>query len=238
MFNQTKPESPEPVDNKQKNAELINRLQKKFDLDRDTLTIRLEHTQYGPKGHINLVLKVLPSDVASINNSTGTDENSHSRVNATVLEFLTEEAELFGIKNLDEWRETSFVTDGLDFTMMEFQRYIDQLPLENSFIKFFVSSTGQISSVSAELMPAPPELYMAAKKDTLTEERIRAIAEETLLRMGLDASTGLSGRNYLKAEKIAVPTPPYVLWKVESKGAIFIDAFTGEVLIKLSGTRR
>lgn len=233
-----KPKPEESPENIQKNKELKKKLLKKYDLDNDNLTIRLDHTQHGPKGYINLMRKRLPDHVSDTTASTVSNENNHSRVNAIVQEFLTVEAALFGIKDLEELRETNYDVDERGLTSIRFQRYIDQLPLEDSSIQFFVRSTGEISSVSARVAPSPPELYEAVKKETLPETRILEIAEDTLRGVGFDVTVNPYMRQYIKTQKVAISTPPYVFWRVESYWNILIDAFSGEVVEKLSNIRR
>lgn len=226
------------AENERKNKELKKKLLKKYGLDKDTLTIRLEHTQHGPKGYISMWRNRSPGHDNDTKDTPVIKENTHSRVTSIVREFLTEEAELFGIADLNELREIHYETDVRGLTSIRFQRYIDQLPLENSTIQFFVRSSGEVSEVSARLSPSSPELYEAVKKETLSEERIRAIAEETLRGVGFDVTINPYMRQYIKAHKVAIATPPYVLWKVESYWNLVINAFTGEVIEKYSNIMR
>ncbi len=230
-------ESSEKIKNDNKNKELKEKLLKKYDIYKDTFTIRLEHTQHGSSGYINMRYKESPG---SINYKTSSiiKENYHSHVHAIVREFLKEEVELFRITDLDELRETRYEIDDLGFTLIEFQRYISKLPLENSRILFFIRATGEISEVSAKLILAPPELYEAANKEHIPESRAREIAEVALRELNYDANTNLSIRRHMRTGKIAISSSPYVLWKVESYWNILIDAFSGAVVEKIPNFMR
>jgi hypothetical protein len=100
-----------------------------------------------------------------------------------------------------------------------------------------IGTDDTLSSISAEAVPVPPELYQAVEKETLGEEALLPIIEqdlkaENILYKSIQAT---------KTEKIAVPAPPYVLWQTEVTAIGYfgswryrIDAFTGNVIDKRS----
>jgi len=225
-------ESPE---DKQKNKDLKKKLLRKYDLDKDTLTIRVEHTQYGKLGRINLSFK---KSISNDIKQSSANKLDRSLAKSIVKKIIEEEADLFGMIDLDELVETEYRVDELGFTVIALQRHINQLPVEFAFFRFFIRANGEISSVTANLFPSPPELYEAVKKETISEARAREIAESVLREVGYDVAANPYMREYIKTKKIAIPTPPYVLWKVESYWNIFINAFTGAVLEKHSNFRR
>ncbi len=226
-----KPKPEESPENKQKNKELKKMLLKKYDLDKEALTIRLEHTPHGPKGHLHISGKMSPTNIPKKNNSLVLKLNKDSNAEAIALAFLEEEADLLGITDLNEYISHRIVVSAEGYTNIFFGRHINGISLDDTAIRVTVSPELFISSVSATLELAPPQLYAMAKQDTLPEEQIREIAVKVFKEV--DHYSDLTNiKKSMTVQKIAIPTPPYILWKVESRWQILFDAFTGDVLEK------
>ena len=121
----------------------------------------------------------------------------------------------------------------LTTTNVYYRRYINDLPLENAYIQITIGHEENIRSVSAELVTSPSELYEAVKKKTLSESEIRKIIEQNLGSFQKD----LMGMKISEIRKIAISSPPYVVWTanagVKSDHGMWgykVDAFTGEIL--------
>ncbi len=187
----------------------------------------LYQTPHGLQGSLHIRGHFMPKNAPA----AGGDRDSRSR--ALAKAFLQEEASLLGITNMDEIREFAINTDkgyGGDITQIYYRRYINDLELDNEVIHITIGPDETINHVSASLVPVPLELYQAAAKETLPEKKIREIVQQDL------KSTMIKAKDAKISEirKIAVPTSPYVIWKVYAKWLYTIDAFTGEILTKKS----
>lgn len=190
----------------------------------------LHDTPNGPKGHLHINGEMKPDKLAVVDG-----ERAWERGMAKGL--LEQEAFTFGITNTDEIQERKVVTStGYygEITNVYFHRVINGLVLENSDFNVTVDATRNVSSVTAEVVPAPPELYEVTKKQTLTKDKIRYIIESNL-RSGNSAPT----IKINKLEKLASDLAPYVVWNADvilkdglGRWKFRIDAFTGEILQK------
>lgn len=190
----------------------------------------LQVTPNGPKGHLHISGEMKPDKIPVV-------EGEHSWERGMAKGFLEQEAPTFGIENTDEIQErkvTASVGYYGDTTNVYFHRVINGLVLENSDFNVTIDTTRNVSSVSAEVVPAPPELYEATKRPTLAEDKIKRIIESNL-------KSGNSNPNikFNRVEKLATEAPPYVIWKVDvilkddlGRWRFRIDAFTGEILEK------
>ncbi len=202
----------------------------------DDLTSTLEETLNGPKGKLHFMrIKdggITPKRVTASKNI----QNHEDRARAIAKAFIKEETSLFGIINMEEIREIRIKTEkGHDdeYTMIRYRRYINNLELDGMYIWIDVELDGRISWISADLVPVPPELYEAVKKKTLIEAEIRTIIEQNLGSFQKD----LTGMKISEIRKIAISSPPYVVWVanagVKSDHGMWgytVDAFTGEIL--------
>jgi hypothetical protein len=204
-------------------------------IHKDDLTSILQQTPYGPSGklHINSFEKpITPQNVVI------TDASVQGRARAIAQAFLEEEASLFGITNMEEIREirvNAIKGDRGGVTSVHYRRYINNLELENMYIRITVGPEDTITNMDANLVAPPPELYQAVKKKILSEAEIRRIVEQDLESAGVDSKD----MRVLSIEKAAIPSPPHVVWKVDinlkksgGRWKYRIDAFTGEVLEK------
>ena len=191
----------------------------------------IEQTQDGPRGRLNIRGKIVPK--AEI---VGTDKKERSR--AIAKAFLEEEADLFGITDMEEIREIGIYSgkgrDG-EYTNINYRRYIDNLELGEMYIRLRVGPREKITRVNAELVPVPIELYEAVKKQTITEDKAIKTVERDLNSDGIEPKD----IRILKIVKVAISSPPYVIWTVdanlkkgEGRWGYQIDAFTGEILKK------
>jgi hypothetical protein len=169
-----------------------------------------------------------------------TDTSVQGRARAIAKAFLEEEAIMLGISNIGEIKEMSIDVftspyTNLTTTNVNYRYYIENLELENAYIQITIGHDENIRSVSAELVPTPPELYEAVKKKTLTEGEILKIVKQDLESAGIDSKE----MRVLSIKTVAIPSPPYVIWKADvnlKKGGgrwkYRIDALTGELLEK------
>lgn len=206
-------------------------------IHKDDMTSTLQLTPNGPSG--NLYINSFERPITP-QNITITDASVQGRARAIARAFLREETTLFGISNMDEIREMRIDTftspyTKLTTTNIHYRRYIDNLELKDMYIGITIGQYENIRSVSAELVPTPPELYEAVTKKTLSEIEILKIVEQDL------ESVGINSRDMrvLKVEKVVIPSPPYVIWKPDvnlKKGigrwGYDINAFTGEIIKK------
>lgn len=216
--------------------EVKNYLMEKYKLRKHDVSSSLQQTPNGPSGKLHLRGDIVPQNIANAKRM----KNREDRARAIAGVFLKEEASLLGITNMDEIREMSIDTftspyNNLTTTNIRYQRYINDLELEYAYIGITIEHDGNIRSVSAELVPTPPELYEAVKEKILTEGEILKIVKQDLESAGIDPKD----MRVLSIEKVAIPSPPYVIWKADinlKKGGgrwkYRINAFTGEILEK------
>ena len=205
------------------------RLTEKYKKVRD-VSSTLFDTPNGPKGHLDIGGEMKPETVPVV-------EGEYAWERGMARGFIEQEASTFGIADVDEVKERKVVRSvGYygDITNVYFHRVINGLVLEHSDFNVTVDTIRNISSVVAEVVPAPPELYEATKKPTLAEEKIRSIIENDL-----KAANSVSIYKINRLEKLATYTLPYVVWNADviSKDSLGrwkfrIDAFTGEILEK------
>jgi hypothetical protein len=103
-----------------------------------------------------------------------------------------------------------------------------------------------ITGIDARLVPVAPEVYEATKKKMISEDKIRSIVEDDLTK---DTKSGYTKLRKAELEshgeeridiirsfnKLAITTPPYVIWKVSYSHYVYkIDAFSGKILNKFN----
>jgi hypothetical protein len=197
------------------------------------VTSSIQETPNGPQGSLRI-----SGDFTPKNALPPSEGDRNSRALAIARAFLEEEAALLGIKNMDElrirWSHTSKVYGG-EATNIYYDRYIHDIKLDLSTIHITIGPSETIRYVNASLVPAPPELYQAATREMLKEDKIREIVEPNLKSAKFD----VKNIKIAQVDKVAVPKPPYVIWKVLAGSTVgrgawefLIDAFTGEVLEK------
>jgi Zn-dependent metalloprotease len=145
---------------------------------------------------------------------------------------MEEEPELLGIIKPEEIREVNINTSkgyNGDYTNVNYQRYINGIELKNADMQITIGPNENISGISARLVPVSLEVYEATKKKTLSEEEIRSIIENDLRQNNIDPKSGIPTYH-----KIAILSPPYVVWIVRRHWIYTINAFTGEIIEKAS----
>ncbi|HDH53813.1 MAG TPA: hypothetical protein ENH24_04945, partial [Nitrospirae bacterium] len=167
--------------------EVKNYLMEKYKLRKHDVSSSLQQTPNGPSGKLHLRGDIVPQNIANAKRM----KNREDRARAIAGVFLKEEASLLGITNMDEIREMSIDTftspyNNLTTTNIRYQRYINDLELEYAYIGITIEHDGNIRSVSAELVPTPPELYEAVKEKILTEGEILKIVKQDLESAGID----------------------------------------------------
>jgi hypothetical protein len=109
-----------------------------------------------------------------------------------------------------------------------YDHYLRGIKLDGTTMEIQIGPNGWIERVSISLVPIERELLYALLDPFLSEKEIRTEIEKDLL---------ASGKNWkqvtgFRAEKRAMPVPPYLIWKVELAGVSMeytIDAFTGAI---------
>jgi hypothetical protein len=189
---------------------------------------RVHHTLHGPSGDIFVMGDIATPRKPDL--SAVSDKHTRSRIIAKA--FIKDEATLFGIINSDEIREYNII-DGKgkkgDYTIVYLRRYINEIELQNSELDIEVGQNENIRSFSARLVAVPPEVYEATMKKTLSEEEIRSIVENDLKQNNINPKSGVP-----TYRKIAMLSPPYVVWIVRRHFIYTINAFSGEVIEKAS----
>jgi hypothetical protein len=204
-------------------------------LRKDDLVSTLKQTPHGPEGTLYFRGDIVPKNAARARGI----KNREDRARAVTMAFLEEEGGLFGIDNIAEMREIRiFTSEGYDgeYVTILYLRYIDGLELDRSYVRITTRpEIDKITSVAAELIPAPPELYAAVRSETLGRNEILDIVRQDLTSAGINAAD----MRLLSIKKVAVPSSPYVIWNVDinlrmqlGRWKYRIDAFTGEILEK------
>jgi hypothetical protein len=192
----------------------------------------------GPDGFAgNFFISGDLTDDAVIKSMEVIDENA---LRSIARSFLTEQADIFGISNLDEdIREISMKTDRHGRTHIAYHRYIHGLRLDEMSIIMHMEEDGKIFAINGYLVPVSPSLInkLASKTESgLSEDEIKKIIGENLEPDGFDPVKLL----FNKLEKVIIPSDPYIVWKADviSEGRTgrwdyYIDALTGSVLKKM-----
>jgi len=161
---------------------------KKYLIDKYTniseLSSTLQETPLGPRGYIFIAGNIRPKIQSS---NISEEPDTETRARAIAKAFLEEEATLLGITDLGEIREryikTETVHDG-EQTLIKYSRIINGLPYDNAYVDITVGHDNNILHVSAELVPAPQQLYKAVSNQTLTEEQIKTIIKQDVVTSG------------------------------------------------------
>lgn len=204
----------------------------KYKLKKDDVISEIQQTPNGPSGKLYIMGEnITPKTVMA----TG---DVKTRARSIAKAFLQEEAVLLGIPNIDETKEMAINVDtspytNLTTTNIYYRRYINNLELENASIQITVGHDEKIKTVIAELIPAPPELYEAVKKTTLTKDEAVNIIKRDLQLNRIDPN----GIRKLNITKIAIQSQPYVIWRADvilstGRFGYSINAFTGEIVEK------
>lgn len=195
------------------------------------------------------------------------EQTREDKARSLAKAFLEEEADLLGIIDINELYETEVKTNEYNngiYTDIYYVRKIGNIELEKSYINIAMGPNETISAASANIIHVTPELSHAAKKKTLSKEKIYNIIKRDLKRAKPDMPVVLQ---ILETKKVALPKPPYIIWKVrvarvaplkiinspspqsfraplpgEEEPDVGwnyrIDAFTGEILDKQSAIQR
>jgi fungalysin/thermolysin propeptide len=216
----------QPANSQKPAPHLKQYLTEKYQI-RDVIS-SLHQTPHGPEGSLNIIGPITPT--AIVQGATGA-ERSRSAAKA----FIAEETSLFGILDINELRESDMRSDEQGGSHIHYRRYLDDVPLEGMSITVHVGRDEKITSLEAQVVPVSPELSQAAKRETIAESAARTVVDHDLKSAGID----LKNVRVLKSEKVAIPSAPYIVWKMDvnvKKGIgrwlYTIDAFTGEMLEK------
>ncbi len=128
-------------------------------------------------------------------------------------------------------------------TVISHRVYVGDLPLRGARVQLALDGDGRIRRVSAELPVVPDALRQATLRPTLDEQSVLRLVQADIEADARSANAPYAVRRYAsdtarrptQVEKLAVPTPPYVIWEVRSIWRYDIDAFTGKILRKTPG---
>lgn len=174
------------------------------------------------------------------------EPGKHGQARARARAFLEEEAvSLFGIapahiRIKKVWENMpGYVTK----KSIRHEIYVGDLPLEGAWVNFGFDHTNQIINVSAHVVPINAAMRQAAKRPTIDEQQIRRLVQADIEADAKSPDVPYPVKRYVTdprrrstdIAKIAIPSPPYVVWHVQSIWRYYIDAFTGEILSKMPG---
>jgi hypothetical protein len=192
----------------------------------DSLDSSVQQTSDGPLGQIGINGAITMSvDV------TGMSPDDAAR--AVAMAFFNQEAAFFDLPSLSDLHELSLTTTEDGITVIQYSRYIGQLPFVDEFFRVEVNGSHAITRVEANLAPVSAALTSALGQTTLTSDAVKAIVRNDLVRSNQPVEPALS------EPAIGVTwRPPYVVWgargSVGEKPAwgYSINAITGEILNK------
>lgn len=174
------------------------------------------------------------------------EPGEHGKPRAMARAFLQEEAApLFGIRPADIHADK--VSKGrpehVTQTSIRHQIHVGDLPLEGAWVTIGFDSHDRIVNVSARLVPITEAMRQAARHPTIGEQQIRRFVQADIETDAKSEDAPYPVRRYpadpykrpTDVEKFVIPTPPYVVWHVQSIWRYYIDAFTGEILSKTPG---
>lgn len=206
----------------------------------------VKQTMNGPSGKVWLSGDIEPQKKVALDLSKEPDRHVRSRAIAKV--FMDDEPALLGITNSYEMQEMNISTDkGFegDYTHINYHKFINGIELKNADLLIVVGPKENIFSVHARLVPVSSEVYEATQKNTLSEDEVKSIVETDLAaddNSGYDklrkAESDSRGHERIQLrrsfKKVAITTPPYVIWEVSYITYIYnIDAFTGKIMNKI-----
>jgi hypothetical protein len=206
---------------------LLQYFQNKYSQVDDSLEVRIQPTADGPLGQLDI-----SGAIAMSVDVTGMSTEDAAR--AVAMAFLTAEADLLDIPNPGDMHETSLLVDAEDgLTVVQYSRYIGQVPFVDVNISVVVNENHAITHVEATLAPMSTAMASAVGQSTLTSSDVSTIVHNDLVRSNQPVEPTLS-----QPVLAATWRPPYVVWglsgSVGDKPAwgYSIDAFTGEILNK------
>src|SRR3990172_1902978 len=202
----------------------------KDQIDMDRLTSDLQETPQGPRGYLHLGGHIRPRNVEA------TSGDKAARARAIAKAFLKDESELLGLPDLNELREykinTTLGHDG-EYTDIYYTRYIGDFPFDAATVHIAIGPDETITTLSADLVPAPSELYQAVAKKLITESEATEIVERDMKAHRIQSK----GMSISSIHKFALAKPPYVVWIItigtRAKGLVYtINAITGDIIRK------
>jgi len=226
-------DAPTPAENTQRqSAKNLNEyFRGKYKFERSgSVQSSIRQTEFGPRGNLHLFDVEIGFD--NITDLPG--EDGHAR--ALAKAFMEEEADVLGITDMNEIRESRFSkNDGFvkDIVVINYARYIGELELEGSYFEVRLWQN-KIRSLSTALVPVSPELYAAAREKRMSKDKAVKIVERDIKAAGHDPK----GMKLWSIKEIAIPDAPYVIWHVNcgvERGGRWlyrINAFTGEIIKK------
>ncbi|MDH4099523.1 MAG: hypothetical protein OEV28_02970 [Nitrospirota bacterium] len=201
----------------------------------DLPSVHLQMTPYGQQiESIHIRGDITPRDEAKAEKfwKAKNEPSREERARALAMAFLEEEAGLLGIIDMREINEKKISVNeyGTGYIDIYYERKIGNVELEYSFINVGIGPNDIVTNLTVNVIHVTPELYHALRKPTLKKREIYEIVKQDV-KKSLGPDTEL--RIFTGFKKVAIPKPPYVVWK--GRGGAWeyrIDAFTGEILKK------
>lgn len=192
----------------------------------DSVMSNLQETPRGPRGRLSFRGHI------SLYTAKAGSGDPAARARAIANAFLKDEAELFGLPDVNELREQRLTIGDTGYTHIYYTRYIDNLPLEHSDVHIVIAPDEAIFYVDVSLVPVPSELYAAVTNKTIPETVARQIIEKDARTKNADIKRFKSG----KLKIYAIPSAPYAVWKGSvslgggKRWEYDVNAFTGEII--------
>jgi HEAT repeat protein len=188
----------------------------------------LKETPDGPLGTLSVY-----GDL-KVENSGGPGREERAR--AATLAFLKQEADLLGIRDFAEIRETRLMFDE-GACYVDYDRNLGGIPLVWNTYGFRLKPDGTIGQFNAAVVPVSSGLDAAVRHRKISAEKVRKIVERDFDALGLAGASFVTGEPALALA--AYYAAPFVLWEMRgrySKGseqvALYygIDAITGDIV--------
>jgi len=202
---------------------------------KDTRVVsKLKETPDGPLGTLSV------NGDLTVDNSGG--DGREERARAAARAFLAREADLLGIRDFAEIRETRLMCDDTDkverlrsVCYVNYDRVLGGIPLVWNKYDFRLKPNGVIGNFHAAVVPVSSGLDAAVRHRKISTDKARAIVERDLDALGLNRTALTAGEPALAAYFRA----PFILWEIRGRyRAGFdqiswfygVDALTGTIV--------
>jgi Zn-dependent metalloprotease len=154
---------------------------------------------------------------------------------SSAIAFVRDEADFLGITRPDEeLRQRRSVQEDNGKVHVFFDKYIAGLRIDGADVRVHVNADGSVFAFNGYLVTMPSSVKSAVVEAAgsvhITEEIVQTTIADDL---------GLGVAFMMRAEKLAVPAEPYVVWKADvifknalGRWVYTIDAFTGGIVSK------
>ena len=177
-----------------------------------TVVSKLKETPDGPLGTLSV------SGNLTVENPGGATREERAR--SATLAFLKREADLLGIRDFAEIRETRLKFDDSQrierlrgMCYVDYDRVLGGIPLVWNTYGFILNPNGVIESFHAAVVPVSPGLDAAVRHARISADEARSVVERDLDALGLEKSALMPGEPALAAYYQA----PFILWEIRGR---------------------